>query len=215
MRSGTDCSEKLMKSYASGRTGFGLGSCDQRLLWVICCLVFSGCTTSLMPISGLHPVYPPAEVRLNMFAGPPMSAFVEIDSLQPTFKWEPFHPVKWEPFRPRKDQAPDAPSAVSKPTDLTYELKIWRVKQGYPVRWRQGTQNVNPGELFYARQELRDTVHRVEQPLEPSTMYFWSVRAHFSMEGQPGTTEWAEQAVQIWWPFPNVVSYFGFKTTPQ
>jgi len=196
-----------MKCYAPGRAGFGPGSCDQRLLWVICCLVLSGCTTSLIPVSGLHPVYPPAEVKLNMFAGPPMPAFVEIDSLQPTFKWEPFLAVE--------DQAAGVPGGPSKPRDITYGLKIWRVKQGFPFAWHQGAQKADPGQLFYTRQELRDTFHRVEQPLEPSAMYFWSVRAHYSVDGQPRSTEWAEQTIQIWWPLANVVSYFGFKTPPQ
>ena len=80
------------------------------------------------------------------------------------------------------------------------------------MRWHQGKKTGDPGRLYYSRESLREPLHKMDQPLEPATKYFWSVRAVVLVDGYPKVTEWAEQILAIWWPDPNRVSYFGLLT---
>jgi hypothetical protein len=76
--------------------------------------------------------------------------------------------MKWEPF--------DA-SAV------TYDLRIWdSIESG---------RSVMHGDVIYSRERLVDTWHTLDAPLELSSYYFWSVRAHFVHDGKGRVTEWS------------------------
>jgi hypothetical protein len=119
-----------------------------------------------VPIVGLHPEYPPVEK--GTFAL--FSDFVLVDSLQPTFRWQPFP-------RP-EDRSEDKSGRLNRIQDVTYELRIWRLNPG------------KSGKLYYAREGLNLTHHKLEEPLEPSTKYLWSIRAHFMLDGNPRTIEW-------------------------
>lgn len=96
--------------------------------------------------------------------------FVEVDSLQPT--------LKWEPFQRQEDGDADQEKFLSRIEDVTYELRIRK------------TITANSGELVYARERLKLPYHKLEEPLEPSTQYLWSVRSHFVLDGHPRTIEW-------------------------
>jgi hypothetical protein len=48
-------------------------------------------------------------------------------------------------------------------------------------------------------------MHTLETPLEPSSLYFWTVRARFELGGQVKVTDWGVSRV----PHP---SYYRFKT---
>jgi len=70
-----------------------------------------------------------------------------VDTIQPEFKWEP---------------------AVE--DGITYDFAIWKAPEK-----RVAGEN-SWGELVYYRLNLRDTIHRIETPLEYNTYYHWSVR---------------------------------------
>jgi len=87
-----------------------------------------------------------------------------VDSLQPTFQWQPF---------PRP-----ADEFADRIQDVTYELRIWTTTQGLS------------GKLRYSRDGLKLPSHKLEEPLEPSIQYLWSVRARFMIDGDLRVTEW-------------------------
>lgn len=112
--------------------------------------------------AGLRPL--PVEVTENP------SHWLEVDSLQPTLRWEAFP-------RPEDLKADKAGrlATVRKPT---YELRIWRAEDYFPA------------ELVYARSGLAEPVHTVETVLAPNTRYLWTIRARFELNGEPRVTEW-------------------------
>jgi hypothetical protein len=147
-------------------------------------------------VIGLRPEYPPIG-ELYRDAG---YDFVEVDSLQPTFRWEAF---------PRKqDLAADKEGVLGGLTAVSYDLQIWRA--GYTFQY--------PAERVYAKQELTETSHRIEGPLTPGTRYSWTVRARFLINGEPRVTEWAMyewEDARVRRPFDEIFPsprYFRFVT---
>ena len=112
--------------------------------------------------------------------------FVEMDSLQPTFQWQPFP-------RPSDDFA-------DKVQDVTYELRIWTTFQG------------PSGKLRYSRDGLKLPSHKLEEPLEPSIQYLWSVRARFMIDGDMRVTEWGMAGLPLRNEAVPNLSCFRFKT---
>ena len=77
--------------------------------------------------------------------------------------------MSWEPFSgPR----------------VTYELKIWQ------------SGRLGPDALVYHRRNLEQASHQPETALEPSSLYYWSVRAHFVEQGKDRITEWSRRSVK-------------------
>jgi hypothetical protein len=119
------------------------------------------------PVTGLIPKYPPVKVKsFSLF-----SEFVEVDSLRPTFQWQPFLPSAIAPFKE---------IAITEAIEnITYELRIWRTAAG------------ELSKLVYERRDLKSPCHRLETSLSPDTRYYWSVRAHFKLNGRPCLTQWS------------------------
>jgi hypothetical protein len=126
-------------------------------------VIVSGCGKPA--VVGLHPDHPPV-TRKGVSL---LTNFVEVDTLTPTFRWQPLT-IRVDPS---SDQEP------ARIENITYEIRIWR------------TVSSGSGKLAYMREQLTATDHRLEQPLDPGTRYYWSVRAHFEIDGQTRTTEWA------------------------
>jgi hypothetical protein len=77
--------------------------------------------------------------------------------------------LSWEPFSgPR----------------VTYELKVWR------------SGRLGPDVLVYSRTNIEKASHKLETTLEPSSLYYWSVRAHFVEQGKDRITEWSRRSVK-------------------
>lgn len=125
------------------------------LLWP----VLPACTTTHQSVFGLQPEYP--EVLFSQGK----IVFVEIDSLQPTFKWESFP-------RP-KDIEADREGLLGQISEVTYDLKVWHAEG-----------------LIYSREGLPDPYHKFERVLPPSHNFIWTIRARFKLDGQPRVTEW-------------------------
>jgi hypothetical protein len=129
-------------------------------------MLLSGCQGTT--VVGLRPEYPPVEIKAFSLYG----EFVEVDSLQPTFRWQAF------PLSVKKE-ATEKATRNGEIEHVTYEIRIWR------------TTTDATGKLQYARSGLTGVHHRLETPLKPGTRYFWSVRAHFIVNGHPRTIEWS------------------------
>ena len=125
-------------------------------------VIIAGCGTP--SIVGLHPDAPPV-MRKGLSL---QTDFVEVATLIPTFRWSP--------LAVRTDPPDDQESA--RIDNITYELRIWR------------TISSNAGKLVYQRKQLAVTEHRLEDALDYGTRYYWSVRAHFDIDGKGRTTEW-------------------------
>jgi hypothetical protein len=125
-------------------------------------VIIAGCGKP--SIVGLHPDEPPATKKGMSL----QTDFVEVDTLKPTFRWHPLT-IGTEP--------PEDPDSA-RIDNITYELRIWR------------TVSSDEGKLVYQRQKLTTTAHRLEHALEYGTRYYWSVRAHFDIDGKNRTTEW-------------------------
>ena len=64
-------------------------------------------------------------------------------------------------------------------TNVAYDIRIWLVKEDSST------------ELVYEREAIRETAHKLEVPLAPSSKYFWSVRARFDLDGKTRVSEWS------------------------
>lgn len=169
----------------------------------------AGCAASF---SGLRPEDP----KPNSFSGP--NTFSKVDSLQPTLRWEAF---------PRlQDREANPEGVLSRISNVTYELKIWRVKANNDFfKFGPYVSSDNVSDLVYERRGLTEPYHKVEHPLEPSTYYFWTIRARFELDGQPGIIQWgitapaglnAERALRLnYVPHPSYYGggfYYSFRT---
>src|SRR5262245_38177476 len=154
------------------------------LLGLVVVVTTAGCAKP-HPAEGLRPL--PLVMEKD-----PMTR--EVESLQPSFQWEPF---------PRKtDLKADKTGTLGLAQNVTYDLRIWGAEGSIPGVCRpwlprygsEGTGGgpcVFPAELVYARVGLPHPFHTVESFLSPSTIYLWTVRARFQLDGQPRVTEWS------------------------
>jgi hypothetical protein len=85
--------------------------------------------------------------------------------------------------------------------DVTYELRIWTTTQG------------PSGKLRYSRDGLKLPSHKLDDPLEPSIQYLWSVRARFMIDGDIRVTEWGMAGLPLRNESVPNLSCFRFKTT--
>lgn len=154
--------------------------CGQSISILLVLAILSGCGG--VSVVGLHPKYPPLEKK----AFATHCEFVEVDSLQPTFQWEPF-PRPADDFSDRIQY-------------VTYELRIWTTTQG------------PSGKLRYTRDGLKLPSHKLEEPLEPSIQYLWSVRARFMIDGDMRVTEWGMAGLPLRNESVPNLSCFRFKT---
>lgn len=134
------------------------------LRWPALLFLAVACTHPL-PAAGLRP--------LPLLMGGWTRGLVarQVDSLQPTLRWEAFP-------RP-EDLTADTDGRLANARRVTYELRIWRAE------------GEAPGELVYVRADLTEPVHTLDTPLVPDTLYLWTVRARFDLDGQPRVTLWA------------------------
>jgi len=107
----------------------------------------------------------------------------EAASLQPDLEWEAY---------PRR--YPWAPESVyaSRIENVTYELRLFSSVRQYVF----GKPDVlYPERMFYERTGLRAPAHQPEIELAPCTVYFWTARARFTLDGRERVTPW----MSAWW----------------
>jgi hypothetical protein len=105
-----------------------------------------GCSSPV--VHGVRPIDPPLASILDP---------APVDSVQPTFRWRPHG--RWSGYD----------LVVARPIPWTARL---------PHEIDPSTVGAAHGEvtLVYYRENLSATEHRIEIPLEPDTVYIWSVR---------------------------------------
>jgi hypothetical protein len=95
--------------------------------------------------------------------------FVDIDNLTPTLRWQAFP----RPFDPNDDAY----------SDISYEVRIYTGE----VRMLGVAE---PATLLHRAAALVEPHYSVTTVLQPCSRYFWTVRAHFSLNGVPRVTAW-------------------------
>lgn len=110
------------------------------------------------------------------------AGYAQVDSLQPTLQWESF---------PRKKDQKSEIKILSQVSDVTYQLRI--ETKGW----------------YYLKDDLPEPHHRIEVSLRPSTVYLWTVRACFKLNGEPRCTIWGSVSLWEHWSYwhPNSDSY--------
>ncbi len=172
-------------------------------------------------------IYSPKTPSMK-FSNPHLLSTPEIDTRQPLFRWEAF-PREW-------DRKADKTGMLSKVTDITYDLRIWKAQDGYPQEIAYEKTGFSPvkttieeqvidtsqptGGTKYKTVTVAAAEYTLEQQLEPSTVYFWSIRARYKYDGRLRITKWAYSRV----PFPpsipdpcnsdhiDVMHYYRFET---
>ena len=77
--------------------------------------------------------------------------------------------------------------------DVNYEIQLFTAQHT-----NRGIVPELLGGPIYNRNGLVEPRHRIEQSLNSCTKYFWTVRAHFRIDGQPKLTEWANSYGRLW-----------------
>jgi hypothetical protein len=143
-------------------------------------------------ISGLGPQYPPA--------------WSTVDSLRPT--------LKWESFPTERDTKKGTRDSVQGLSHVTYDLKIWRVDDDWPIRRVAPNGDLLAPAPEYTRTGLQEPHHMIETPLQANSQYFWTVRARFLLQGSPRVTQSSEVITIEYLEKPGLirVQYHGFFT---
>jgi hypothetical protein len=104
--------------------------------------------------------------------------FVEVDSVQPTLRWESF---------PRDHDMIEADGQKFQITDVRYDLRVFD-----KVVMPSSTHMVLvPAQQVYGVRDIPESYHRIESGLNTCHEYFWTVRARFNLDGRVRVTEWA------------------------
>ncbi len=166
-------------------------------------LLLSGCAihhrhyNAVEPVSPLPPATFDATVQGDALGrlSPAKSRMPIVDNLQPTLSWKSgdSDTMKY-----------DLMVCVGVPKDVRATVNFVRV---------HGILFYAPGEQVYYREAIEGNSHRIEQPLQPGTVYVWSVRTRNGsnvgpwstynfqkVAGVPGTSE-TSSAKALWWPF--------------
>lgn len=154
----------------------------RRSALLICFLALLGAAACSRPLTsvGLRPEYP---ALLRAYWAQSVPRVIEVDSLQPTFRWAPF------PNAEEYDES--VRTKLARAENVRYDLRVWRGSLWLPFPLIPSKQwGLHYGERVYERQGLREPWHRIEEPLQPTTLYVWSVRARFELDGETRATEW-------------------------
>lgn len=122
-----------------------------------------------------------------------------VDSLQPTLRWEAVAGVDSYDVTIYTG-VPKDPAQVT----LTGKEKLEKKRTGWFVK----------GVEVYYREAIRNSSHRVEEPLQPDTAYVWSVRTRTGTNASPWATYDFQKGGKVawkyfdgveghnwWWPF--------------
>ena len=182
-------------------------------------LLAGGCSPPAPHIVGLKPHYPGLPFCDRDLCPPFSMRKPHVDTLRPTFRWERFPRIQ--------DLSEVGLGPGERVTDVSYELRLWRVGKEfsgdverprgssgwigttdeYKYSWMHECRDTDPGELMYTRRGIRDPNHTIETSLQPASHYYWSIRAHFRLDGKRRATEWSEQ-------LPWGRSFMGFSDRP-
>jgi hypothetical protein len=133
----------------------------------------------------LRPDYPPLDTCFfceGLFETRPHRAignleFAEVDSVQPTLKWEQF---------PRDHDLTERDGKRHKIAEVSYDVRVFDTA----IPSRSGFVLV-PAQQIYSARSIPEPHHKIENGLTACSDYFWTVRARFKLDGRVRVTEWA------------------------
>jgi hypothetical protein len=102
--------------------------------------------------------------------------FVEVDSVQPTLRWERF---------PRDHDLIGNRGQQLEITDVRYDIRVFDTASAPRGPW------LVPAQQVYAARQISEPLHKIEGVLSACSDYFWTVRARFKLDGRVRVTEWA------------------------
>ncbi len=131
---------------------------------------------------------------------------LDIDSSEPTFRWEAF---------PKLKELSEA-SAGSRITDVKYDLRIFN--------YRYFHKDLVANKQIYQLTGLTEPKFKLSGFFQPCHVYFWTVRARFLLDGKRQATEWSGTYYNIgarpwtWrrddsyipWYIPKAPNYFYY-----
>lgn len=124
---------------------------------------------------GLAPLAPRNDWQLSASSFPGRTLeWALVDSTQPTLRWQAF---------PRASDRAAAAAEMARVGDVRYDLVIAEERHLAPAR------------VVYRSEGLAQPSHRLISPLAAKHYYFWSVRAHFKLDGRERVTEWSATRV--------------------
>jgi hypothetical protein len=94
----------------------------------------------------------------------------EVEDLRPTLRWQSF---------PRASDLAAAPAEMGRVQHVRYDLRVARVFSGARAA------------VVYRRDGLAARGHTLEESLVAGSLYLWSVRARFRLDGRVHVTEWS------------------------
>lgn len=124
-----------------------------------------------LDICGPQPIFPVYKYNSTFLKNE--AKFAVIDSIQPILKW-----TEWNSFSMPTNSSGREFEQLPYKKDIFYDIKVYRIEDDFPV------------ELVYERDNLTDCFHKIECSLSPSTIYFWTVRARFKVDGNDQATKW-------------------------
>jgi hypothetical protein len=89
-----------------------------------------------------------------------MTTPVEVDDVQPTLRWKP-----------------------ASESNVTYDVIIYDVTTAKPPAKPRAM-----GKVVYYREGIKESQHKIEDPLNSNTEYFWSVRFRSGEKVSPWST---------------------------
>lgn len=126
----------------------------------------------------LKPVNPPLTM-LGFFSHERITP--KLETRRPTFQWEAF---------PRdKDLQSDSEGLLSHISDISYDLIIWKTRDTIPAELVYDKRGLVLTERAFHKERIVE--YTIDKALEPSTEYYWSVRARFLLDGKPRITRWS------------------------
>ena len=140
------------------------------LIVMLSATAIAGCAVDV-PVSGFRPIDPP-----HNYAFMKRSELATVNSLRPTLRWQPF-PGEHQQY-PGAEVKPFIALPADSIRDLTYELRLWAI-------------GANGPDLAYEANGLTQPSHTITQDLKPRAVYFWSVRARFTFDGQSRVSDWS------------------------
>lgn len=137
----------------------------------------------------LHPLEPPVSASLKLFGllYPGHLTPADVASLNPTLAWERL---------PRTMPAMLFDGAQPRARKLAYEVVLFDgfVRRGvgpYATPVSSSIRTFMPARPVRSYRNITESRFRIKDPLLPCRHYFWSVRAHFELDGRKRTTEWS------------------------
>ena len=142
-----------------------------------------------------HSYFPRGALGLAPIDPPLGFSVSQVKDLRPTLRWQGF---------PRGGDVKNAPEDMGRVKNVSYDLYVAE-RHGYDLK------------IIYRRERIPNPEHTLEKSLQSGTVYSWSVRARFDLDGRERVTEWSGLALGMFPEFdrrfvPPFGDFYIFET---